>query len=116
MDEFQLYLFYPPHSPLATAKESFPGSLPPTNGPGPSTVSSATIDSTLIHKNKLVGIIRAYASCEVCSFLSTSLNCDARELFNRVSTTTGRRLIDNNIIVAHLFHCITSFSKRPPDR
>ena len=70
-----------PHSPLATTKESFPGSLPTTKGPGPSTISSATINSTFIHKNKLVGVISAYASCEVCSFLNTSLNCDARELF-----------------------------------
>ena len=53
-------------------------------------VSSATINSTLIYKNELVGIVSAYASCKVCLFLSTSLNCDARELFNRVSTIFAR--------------------------
>ena len=68
------------HSPLATTKERFPGSLSTTNGPGLSTVSSAAIYSAFIHKHKLVGIICAYASCKMCSFLSTSLNGDAREL------------------------------------
>jgi hypothetical protein len=63
------------------AKNSFPGSLSTTDGPGLSMVSSATINSTLIYKNELVGIIGAYVSCKVCSFLSTLLNCEVRQLF-----------------------------------
>jgi hypothetical protein len=70
------------HSPLATTKERFPGSLSTTNSPGHSTIRSAAIYSAFIYKNELIGIISAYASCEMYSFLSTSLNGDARELFN----------------------------------
>jgi hypothetical protein len=70
-----------PDLPLATTKKGFPGSLSTMYGPGPSMVSCAVIDSTLIHKDKLISLISAYASHKICSFLSTSLNCSVRELF-----------------------------------
>ena len=79
--QFKLFYLSSLHSLLTTTKECFPGSLSTTNGPGLSTVSSAAIYSAFIHKNELVGIIRAYASCKIRSFLSTSLNGDTRELF-----------------------------------
>ena len=41
-----------------------------------------SIKCTFINKNKLVGIVSAYASCEISSLFSTSLNCDARELYS----------------------------------
>ena len=52
------------------------------HGPGISTVSSALINGTFIYKHKLVGLVSAYASCKICSFLNTTFNCDARELWN----------------------------------
>jgi hypothetical protein len=70
-----------PDLPLAMTKKGFPGSLLTTYGSGLSMVSCAVIDSTLIHKDKLISLISAYASHKICSFLSTSLNCSVRELF-----------------------------------
>ena len=69
-----------PHPPFSTTKEGFPGSLSAAYGPGVSTISSTAINGAFVHKNKLVGIIGTYASCEIGSFLNASLNCGAREL------------------------------------
>lgn len=67
--------------PLTTTKKGFPRGLSTVYGPGLSTVSCATVDGTLVHKDELTSLISAYASCKICSFLGTSLDCSARELF-----------------------------------
>ena len=66
---------------LPQQKKGFPGSLSTTYGPSPSTVSCAAINGTLVHKDKLIWLISSYASCKICLFLNTSLDCSARELF-----------------------------------
>jgi hypothetical protein len=101
--------FARPDLPLTTTKKCFPSSLPTAYGPGPSTVSCAAIDSTFIHKDELISLISAYVSCKICSFLSTSLDCSARELFCMLML----HLPPCNI--THLFHTISSPFKCPPD-
>ena len=92
------------HLPFPSTEKGFPCGLHPAYSPCTTSVCCTTIDSTFVHKNKLVGFVCSYTSCECGSLLSTPFNRHARELKSLLVLHSP--LINSTM---YLFHAITTF-------